>query len=318
MNKNTAGSTGFNIRDFLTHYGTEEQCLAHLRDIRWPDGIPCKTCERVTRHHLIHARKCYSCQRCGTQTYPTAGTIFENSKVPLTSWFYTIFQISKTKTGIAAKQIQRELGVSHPTALRMCNTIRSCLDEQPEMLSGIVEADETYMGNSSRYLRGKRPRGRGTLKSPVVGVVERGGNVIAQVVENTKRETVLPFVRENVSRYGKDGEPTEIFTDEYAIYNTLDENGYLHDSVCHGAKEYVKYRKEIADDGTYETTEVHTNTLEGFWSFPKGAQKVVHRGVSEKYLPGYLAEYTYRYNHRNDEKPMFFSILERAARVAPL
>ena len=115
-----------------------------------------------------------------------------------------------------------------------------------------------------------------------------------------------------------DGEPTEIFTDEYAVYNTLDESGYLHDTVCHSAREYVKYRKEIADDGTYETTEVHTNTLEGFWSYPKGAQKVVHRGVSEKYLPGYLAEYTYRYNHRNDETPMFFSILRRAVRVAPL
>ena len=318
MNKNTAGSTGFNIRDFLTYYGTPAQCLAYLVELRWPDGIPCKTCKRTTRHHLIHDRKCYSCQHCGTQVYPTAGTIFENSKVPLPDWFYVIFQMSKTKTGIAAKQIQRELGVSYPTALRMCNTIRGCLDEKVEKLSGQVEADETYMGNSSRYLRGKRPKGRGTLKSAVIGAVERGGKIVAQVAENTKRETVLPFIRENVARYDADGEPTEVFTDEYAVYNTLDEDGYLHDTVCHSAKEYVKYRKEIADDGTYETTEVHTNTLEGFWSFPKGAQKVVHRGVSEKYLPGYLNEYTYRYNHRNDETPMFFSILRRAVRVAPL
>ena len=101
---------------------------------------------------------------------------------------------------------------------------------------------------------------------------------------------------------------------EYAAYNVL----YLHDTVTHSAREYVKYRKEIADDGTYETTEVHTNTLEGFGSYPKRATKVVHRGVSEKYLPGYLAEYEYRYNHRNDEKLMFFSISERAVRVDPL
>lgn len=103
----------------LDTFGTNQQCLAHLARLRWPDGIRCETCQRTTRHHLIASRKCYSCQDCGTQVYPTAGTIFENSKVPLPDWFYVIFQLSKTKTGIPAKQIQRELGVSYPTALRM-------------------------------------------------------------------------------------------------------------------------------------------------------------------------------------------------------
>ena len=273
--------------------------------------IYCKKCGRITKHHLRPEQKAYSCQYCGTLVTPTNGTIFHKSKIALPNWFWVIFQFAKTKTGIPAKQIQRELGVSYPTALRMCNAVRSCLKEETKPLTGQVEADETYMGNSSRYLRGKRPRGRGTLKSPVVGVVERGGKVVARVVGDTKRTTVIPFVEQNVARYDDDGEPTEIFTDEYPVYNVLDEHGYLHDTVCHSAREYVKYRKEIADNGRYETTEVHTNTLEGFWSYPKGATKVVHRGVSEKYLPGYLAEYEYRYNHRNDEEPMFFTMMRQ-------
>ena len=262
----------FTLRDLINEYGTNLQCLEALKQARWGELIPCRTCERETRHHYRDSHKSYSCQYCGTMISPTKDTILEGTKRPLFDWFYVIFQMSKTKTGFPAKKIQRELGCSYPTALRMCNLIRSCLDEPVEQLSGQVEADETYMGNSSRYLRGKRPRGRGTLKSPVVGVVERGGKIAAAVVENTKRETVLPFVEKNVAHFDEDGEPTEICTDEYPVYNTLDEHGYLHDSVCHSAREYVKYRKEIREDGHYETTEVHTNTLEGFWISQGGAK----------------------------------------------
>ena len=186
----------------------------------------------------------------------------------------------------------------------MMNAVRSCLEEEHK-LSGTVELDETYMGNSARYARGKRKRGRGTMKAPIFGAVERGGAVVAKVVPDTKRDTVMPIVRESVERY------SEVYTDEYAIYNTLDEEGYLHDTVCHGAGQYVKYRKEIADDGTYETTEVHTNSVEGFWSYPKIATKGVHRGVSDHKLQGYLNEYTFRHSHRNDEEPMFFAMFKK-------
>ena len=92
----------------------------------------------------------------------------------------------------------------------------------------------------------------------------------------------------------------------------------MHDTVCHSAKEYVKYRKEIADDGTYETTEVHTNSIEGFWSYPKIATKGVHRGVSDHKLQGYLNEYTFRHSHRNDEEEMFFTMFRQIVPVERL
>lgn len=297
MSKSTAGSVAFNIRDFLTYYGTPEQCLAYLVRLRWPDGITCRTCERVTPHHLIRERKCYSCQECGTQTYPTAGTIFENSKVPLPDWFYVIFQFSKTRTGIPAKQIQRELGVSYPTALRMCRLIREHLAETPDQFTGTVECDETYMGNSRRYFGRKRKRGRGADKRPVFGIIERGGAVVAKVVPNCQRDTVLPIVREHVAA------GSEVFTDEYVIYRTLPEEGYLHDTVNHKAGEYVRYR----EDGE----KVHTNEMEGFWSYPKNAIKGVHRGVSDRHLQGYINEYAFRQSHRKDEDPMFFTMLRK-------
>jgi len=108
--------------------------------------------------------------------------------------------MSKTRTGITAKQLERELGLTYKTDLRMCNLVRSALEQQREKLSGTVELDETYMGQSARYARGKRKRGRGTMKAPVFGAIERGGAVIARVVPDAKRNTVMPIVRESVAR----------------------------------------------------------------------------------------------------------------------
>lgn len=168
-----------------------------------------------------------------------------------------IFQFAKTRTGIAAKQIEREIGVSYPTALRMCNAIRKRLDEVPDKLAGKVEVDETYMGNSRRYFG--RKRGHGADKRPVFRIVERGGKVVARVVPNCQRDTVMPIIKEHVE------EGSELFTDEFVIYDTLSDEGYQHDRVKHGNREYVKYR----GDGE----EVHTDEMEGFWSYPKNAQR---------------------------------------------
>lgn len=201
--------------------------------------------------------------------------------------------MAATRTGIAAKQIQRELGVSYPTALRMCRTVRACLKEQ-QRFDSACEIDETYMGNKRRW---HNKRGRGTSKQPVFGIVEKGGSVVAEVVTDTKRETVMPIVERVVAK------GTEVQTDEYGIYGGLQEMGYEHDTVKHKERQYVKYR----EDGTT----CHLQAIEGFWSYPKNAIKGVHRGVSDRHLQGYVNEYTFRYNHRDDEMPMFFSILHR-------
>ncbi len=290
--------TDYTIRDLFNDFGTTERCLTFIKERRFPDGIPCPKCERVTPHYLVASRRAFSCQHCGSQTSPTKGTIFARSRVPLPDWFYTIFQFAKTRTGIAAKQIEREIGVSYPTALRMCNAIREVLEQRlDEKMTGTVEVDETYMGNSRRYFGRKRKPGRGAGKPPVFGMVERGGRVVAVAVPNVKRVTVFPIIKAGVE------EGTEIHSDEYPVYITLSKEGYGHVTVTHKTREYVRYRR----DGS----PIHTNTLEGFWSYPKNATKGVHRGVSAHKLQGYLNEYAFRYSHRHDEGPLFFTLLSR-------
>lgn len=285
---------GYSIRDLFRDFGTTTQCLMFIAQRRWPNGLECRKCERVTRHHLCISRRTVACQHCGSQVSPTAGTIFHSSNVPLPDWFYVVFQFAKTKTGIAAKQIQRELDVSYPTALRMCKLIRACLKEEKERFKGVVEVDETYMGNKRKW---HNKRGRGTSKQAVFGIVEKGGGVIAEVVPNTKRETVIPILEDAV-------EPTvEVQTDEYSVYKVLPKMGYRHDTVKHKERQYVKYRA----DGTT----CHLQAIEGFWSYPKNAIKGVHRGVSDRHLQGYIDEYTFRYSHRKDDEPMFFTMLDR-------
>ena len=206
--------------------------------------------------------------------------------------------MAQTRTGVAAKQIERETGVTYKTAWRMCQLIRKSMEEKRDLFTGTVEMDESYFGGDPRY-NIKRKRGRGTSKQPVFGMAERGGAVVAKVVPNTKRETLMPIVEDQVA----DG--AEIHTDEYVVYKALEGMGYDHKCVNHRQKEYVRYEK----DGKMITT----NELEGWWSYPKGATKTVHRGVSDRYLQRYLDEYAFRQSHRHDEEPMFLTILGRVS-----
>lgn len=119
--------------------------------------------------------------------------------MPLFDWFYVVFQLAKTRTDITAKQIERVPGISYPTALCMCNMIRKRLEETPEQMTGTVEADETYLGNSRRYFGRKRKRGRGADKHPVIGIMERGGKVVPKVVPSCKRDMVFPTITQHVA-----------------------------------------------------------------------------------------------------------------------
>lgn len=296
----------YGLRSFLRDFGTTDQCLDHLRAQRWPDGIDCEACEGVTNHYRVTGRKCYACQDCGRHVYPAKGTILERTKVPLPDWFYCILVLSQTRAGISAKQIERDLEVSYPTALRMCNLIRSQLGQQTSaMLAGEVECDEVYIGGKARY-RGQYKPGRPSedAKQAVFGVVERGGTVRPYLVPNVKRETVLPLIQANVA------EGATLYTDEYGVYRTLSRHGYEHAVVRHKAKEYA--REEVNEE-TGEVRNVHTNSMEGFWSYPKSAILRIHRGVSRKHMQGYFDEHAFRYNHRNEERPIFHAMLNRVA-----
>lgn len=201
-----------------------------------------------------------------------------------------------TRTGISAKQLQREIGVTYKTAWRMFQQIRSMLDEDVMSLLGEIEIDESYFGGKDinrHESKRSHTRGRGAGgKTPVFGMVQRKGKVVAQVVPNLEAMTVLPKVREKVL-------PRSIvYSDEFAVYDRLPRMGYQHKRVHHAAKVYVS--------GT-----AHTNTIEGFWSLVKRGISGVNHAVSAKYLQGYVNSYSFRWNHRDDATPMFVQILRR-------
>lgn len=221
------------LEDMQRKYPDEKACLERIIKQQYPNGITCVKCGVIdAKHHYVAGRKCYACQWCGHQVFPTAGTIFDHSSTPLTKWFYAIYLMAQTRTGISAKQLERELGVTYKTAWRMFTKIRSCLEEGGNAFGsggGDVEVDETYVGG---VRKGKRGRGAAG-KTPVVGVVERKGRIKAKKVPNTKAETVMPIIEDTVAP------DATIHTDDYASYNKLGERGWDHQVVAHSNGVYV-------------------------------------------------------------------------------
>jgi transposase len=282
----------YTIKDFDKMFPDEETCLEFLFKERYPNGAYCQKCDKVTPHYRIANRKVFSCQNCGSHISPTAETIFHKSATPLRSWFHAIFLMASTKTGISAKQLQRELGVTYKTAWRMFTQIRKLMSENVNPLSGHVEVDETLVGGKRAGKRGRGAEG----KTIVMGMVERDGKAITQVIPNVKASTLLPMIEKNVARENK----TIVFTDEFRSYNNVERLGYAHRIVQHSAKQYVS---GIA----------HVNTCEALWSTIKRGIDGVNHHVNPLYLQSYLDSYVFRYNHRKDETPMFVTLISRFA-----
>lgn len=278
----------YTIKDFDKHFPDDDACLEWLKNSRWPNGICCSNCKQVTKHHRITKRPAYACGICGNHVYPMAGTILEHSATPLRLWFHAMFLMASTRCGISAKQLQRELGVTYKTAWRMFKQIRQMLDEDVMSLLQQVEVDETYIGGKRHGKRGRGAEG----KTVVMGMVERKGKVIAKVVPDVKAGTLLPIVREKVLPR------SVVYTDELHSYDSLPKLGYQHKRVHHARKVYVM-------------GDAHTNTIEGFWSLVKRGIDGTHHAVSAKYLQDYINAYSFRWNHRNDEEPMFLQMLSR-------
>lgn len=210
------------LSQFQQEFGDDAKCLDFLWRERYaPDGhtADCPKCERPRKFHRVKSRASYSCDSCGHHLHPCAGTIFHRSSTSLSLWFYCIFLMSKTRCGISAKQLERELGVNYRTAWRMAKRVRQYLmsEEQPA-LSGTVEIDETYVGGRKR--RGHR--GYQHHKTPVVGMVERGGRVHAYVNYPLNSDEIYHRVKTKVLP------DSLVYTDESVLYHGLTAMGYKH------------------------------------------------------------------------------------------
>lgn len=281
----------YSVRDFHKQFQNDDACLEWLKNHLFPNGIFCVKCQEVTAHYKVTNRRSYSCQGCGRHVYPTAGTIYHKSTTPLVDWFYAIYLMSSTRCGIAAKQLERELGCTYKTAWRMFHLIRTMLDESETKIGGSgqsVEIDETWVGSKGHNKRAGVP----TYKTVVVGAVERKGSVIAKVVPDTKRRTLFPFITDHVKK------ETMLYTDEHKSYTTIRHHGFMHKRVNHSAKAWV-------------SGDTHTNSIEGFWSLMKGGIRGVYKHVSPKHLQTYVDEFCFRYNRRQSAEPMFLSFLSQ-------
>ena len=286
----------FTFKDFETMFPDDASCLEWLRQYLYPNGIYCKLCKKVTLHHRVASRPSYSCDYCGHHVHPTAGTIFHKSPTSLKTWFHAIYLMASTRCGISAKQIERETGVTYKTAWRMFNKIRTLLQDDGQPLSGQVEMDETYMGGKRKSGTGRPMRGDKT-KTPVLGIVERRGRAKAFTIDSVDAKTLVGMATEHILP------ASTVYTDELPAYNTVSKGRrYEHRRINHSAKVYV-----VGD--------IHTNSVEGFWSLIKRGIGGVYHQVSQKFLQNYLDEYSFRYNHRHDLEPMFMTFLRQIAKA---
>lgn len=277
------------------HFHDEATAYKFLEERVWPNGPVCPHCggvERISKMHgqstRIGVHKCYQCRM---QFTVKVGTVFESSHVKLHLWLQAVALLASSKKGISANQLHRTLGVSLKTAWFMAHRIREAMRDgklSPMGGSGgIVEMDETYHGKVA-VPRDVTTSGRPYTKSgksgpsnkrAIVSLVERGGSVRSIHVEHADKSTVTKIVNENLHRESR------VFTDEARIYEDLIEQVSDHQSVKHVAKEYVR-------------GEVHTNTVESYFSIFKRGMRGTYQHCAEKHLHRYLAEFDFRHNAR--------------------
>ena len=279
----------FTVTDFFRQYPTDDACLEHLWNVRFGDHVECEKCGKVGKFYRLSKEPAYSCPRCGHHIHPMVGTLFEKSRTPLQKWFYAMYMFTTTRHGVAAKELQRQLGVTYKTAWRMGHKIRKFMAEVDGEwpLGGTVEVNETYVGGK----RSGGQRGRGAPgKTVVFGMLERDGDVMAKVVPNVRKKTLHTIIKGNVEK------GSTVNSDELASYNGLDKAGFEHETVNHGAGQYV--------DG-----DCHVNGIEGFWARLKLSIRGTHIHVSKKHLEKYVKEFEYRYNMRKRPELMFDRLL---------
>ncbi len=292
-----------NIKEFNKKFPDDEACLEYLFKRDYGYLKKCPKCSNKFSYSKRGGTKAYQCNYCGNPISPTADTIFHKSSTSLKNWFYVIFLFAKSKNGVAAKEIERQLGVTYKCAWRICKKVRELLAENDDNdFSGgdnnnSYEIDETYVGGKekNKYYNKKTLHAQGRslkAKIPVIGIVQKGGSIVAKVTTNTSNVAINKLLKKYVPVN------SEIHTDEYRGYSNLKKIGYKHKRCNHSKGKFVVKGS-------------HTNTIEGFWSQLKRSVHGTYHAVSPKYLQTYVNEFAFRFNLRKSEKPIFDCILER-------
>lgn len=278
----------FTIQDFFSRFPDDAACLEHLMRIRYGEFQTCPKCGKQSRFARLAKALAYSCQWCGHHIHPMVGTPFERSSTPLQKWFYAMYLFTTTRNGVAAKELQRQLGVTYKTAWRIGHELRKYMGlvDGDDVLGGrgrpIVEIDKAFIG-------GKDKMGEDD-KTVVLGMVERKGDILTRVIPDRKARTVTRMIR----KYVREG--SRVATDDARAFRGLPLWGYAHERVNHDEKEWVR------DD-------VHTNTIEAFWAALKRGINGTHIWVSAKHLQKYLWEFEFRHNLRKQPHLMFDLLL---------
>ena len=279
-----------NLFDILNRFPDQQSCIDHLERIRFGNEPYCPLCgdmdvARKKERNLVGR---WNCHGCNSSFNVLSKTIMQKTKVPLQKWFCAIGLILNAKKSLSSCQLARDLDMTQPTAWYVQQRIRAAMaSKQLPLLRGIIEADETYVGGRPRRRKNrkdddqKNKRGRGTKKTPVLGAVQRSGNVTACVAEDTTGRSIMNFLNNTV-----DPQESVLISDEYHAYGIV--RRFMPHSVINHSVSY-------ADGST------HTNTIEGFWSLLKRAWYGSHHHYRKHYMPLYVAEACYKYNNRKNE-----------------
>ena len=279
-------SAPVDLMTLVEQFGTDDKCREALTHLRWPKGIKCLRCghDKVTP---VNERKVYDCNSCHYQFSATVGTMFHDSHLPLTKWFFITYLITESKKGISASQVYRMLGKkSYKTAWYLCHRIRAAMaaaQDRPK-LGGTVEVDETFVGGKQRGHQHKvgHPECK---KQVVIGIRQRGGELRFFHAEDVKCGTLAKYIRENIAH-----DVDVIMTDEFGGYPTdIAKAGVLteHKTIKH-------------KDGIYVDGDIYTNTVESAFSLLKrGIVGTWHR-ISAKHLQAYLDEMCFRFDNRKN------------------